>query len=938
MATTTATQSGIVLRRLRELMTAKDACALPDQQLLDRFVNHREELAFTALVRRHGPLVLGVCRRVLRHEHDAEDAFQATFLVLAQRAASINKRASVSSWLYQVAYHVANKTRKRTINRHKREERAAGRQQADALDEVTGRELLAVLDEELQRLPERDRSPLVLCYLQGLTRDEAARQLVCSESTLHRRLHGARERLRQRLERRGLTLPAALLATGATVATVPRTLAAATTKAAAGRAPVPAEVAGLVQGSLQTLTFGMVKAVAGAVLVAVLVAFGAVAIVPRPPAAAEEPPAASLKAPAAPAADEKKEMTVAGRVLDPDGMPLAEAKVAVLAGVRRFYRYQSLSSERALLGAGRTDAEGRFALKVERTSSDRNWGADVLAAAPGCGLGWESFDPDAERPETTIRLGPEQVVRGQLRDLQGQPAAKVPLQVVRVARVEAAEARLARMRAAEKERAEGNALKMRKDVSLRNEDIYLPAPLDDLPLWPAKVTTDEEGRFALRGVGRGVALTLSVRADRFASQTLDLEDTNEPEKATKFDKVLNPARLIEGRVTYADSGQPAANVEVRAWGRERARTDRDGRFRVSSAQGPMLSGEEKGILMAFPPEGEPYCNTQKEFHWPRGVVKHTLDLALLRGSLVRGKVTEEGTGKPVAGALVRYVAQQDNPNLNAAGAGPYNFANGRDMVATGADGTFRIAGLPGRGYLLIEGPDADYVLRENGGQRLLFQGKRGGPPWRSHGFVALDLKPDAEPLEAAVALRRGVTIEGELAGNDGKAISDLQVFCRLEGFSTHPVKVRGTRFELHGCDPEEKITVVFFDAVKSWGATATLSVREAGCTPVRVALAPCGSAQVRFLDKEGKPLADFYPGLFLVLAPKEGETEAQTLQVVSPFRRLGPHTDGEGSCTFSTLIPGATYRFGYADIATTFTAEAGKAMKMPDVVVPHSPK
>jgi hypothetical protein len=319
------------------------------------------------------------------------------------------------------------------------------------------------------------------------------------------------------------------------------------------------------------------------------------------------------------------------------------------------------------------------------------------------------------------------------------------------------------------------------------------------------------------------------------------------------------------------------------------------------------------------------------------VVKHTLDLALLRGSLVRGKVTEEGTGKPVAGAQVRYVAQQDNPNLNAAGAGPYNFANGRDMVATGADGTFRIAGLPGRGYLLIEGPDADYVLRENGGQRQLFQGKRGGAPWRSHGFVALDLQPDAEPPEAAVTLRRGVTLEGAVAGPDGQAVGDLQVFCRFEGFSTHPVKVRGNHFELHGCNPEEKITVVFFDAVKSWGATATLSAGEAGGKPVRVTMAPCGSAQVRFLDKEGKPLADFYPGLFLVLAPKEGETEAQTLQVVSPFRKLGPHTDGDGSCTFSTLIPGATYRFGYAEIATTFTAEAGKAVKVPDVVVQHPP-
>jgi hypothetical protein len=150
--------------------------------------------------------------------------------------------------------------------------------------------------------------------------------------------------------------------------------------------------------------------------------------------------------------------------------------------------------------------------------------------------------------------------------------------------------------------------------------------------------------------------------------------------------------------------------------------------------------------------------------------------------------------------------------------------------------------------------------------------------------------------------------------------------------------VRGNRFALHGCDPREKITVVLFDATKCWGATATLSAGEAGGKPVSVVLAPCGSAQVRFLDKEGKPLADFYPGLFLVLAPRERETAAQTLQVAAPFRKVGPHTDGDGYCTFSTLIPGATYRFGYAEIETTFTAEAGTTVKVPDVIVPHPPK
>src|SRR5262249_17481263 len=151
-----------------------------------------------------GPLVLGVCRRVLHNWHDAEDAFQATFLTLARKAASISKQDSVGGWLHQVAYNLALKAKAHAATRQARQRQAQNRPPDDPLTELTGRELLAVLDEELQQLPERYRAPLVLCYLEGRTRDEAARQLGWSLGTLKRRLEQARARLRGRLERRGL--------------------------------------------------------------------------------------------------------------------------------------------------------------------------------------------------------------------------------------------------------------------------------------------------------------------------------------------------------------------------------------------------------------------------------------------------------------------------------------------------------------------------------------------------------------------------------------------------------------------------------------------------------------------------------------------------------------------------------------------------------------
>src|SRR4051812_27222926 len=168
-------QPSAFVDRLRGRFLARDE----DGALVDAFLARRDEAAFEALVRRHGPLVLGVCRRVLGNSHDAEDAFQATFLVLARKASSISKRASLSSWLYQVAYRVALKGRARTATRQRYEQRADQRTTPDPLEELTGQELLAVLDEEMHQLPERYRAPLILCHLESRTCEEAARQLGC---------------------------------------------------------------------------------------------------------------------------------------------------------------------------------------------------------------------------------------------------------------------------------------------------------------------------------------------------------------------------------------------------------------------------------------------------------------------------------------------------------------------------------------------------------------------------------------------------------------------------------------------------------------------------------------------------------------------------------------------------------------------------------------
>ncbi|HEY7426047.1 MAG TPA: sigma-70 family RNA polymerase sigma factor [Gemmataceae bacterium] len=223
-----------ILSHLRALAGPPDDCG--DAELLERFLLSREEAAFAALVRRHGPLVLGVCRRMLRHEQDAEDAFQAAFLVLARKAGSIRNKESLAAWLYEVAYHIAARMRAETVRRNIHERQVAGMPRANADAEVTEREWVAVLDEELNRLPEKYRRPLVLCCLQAKTHAHAAQELGLPVGSISRLLGRARELLRERLSDRGFTVPAALLGTALTAETltaaVPHSLIVVTAQAA----------------------------------------------------------------------------------------------------------------------------------------------------------------------------------------------------------------------------------------------------------------------------------------------------------------------------------------------------------------------------------------------------------------------------------------------------------------------------------------------------------------------------------------------------------------------------------------------------------------------------------------------------------------------------------------------------------------------------------
>jgi RNA polymerase sigma factor (sigma-70 family) len=253
-----------VLQDLRKFVLRHEGAGLTDGQLLECFLRNRLEGAFTALVQRHGPMVMGVCCRVLPNVHDAEDAFQATFLVLARKAAGIVPPDAVAAWLHGVAYRTARKAKAMTARRRLKERQFRETRPTATTAKDAWEELQPLLDEELSRLPEKYQSAIVLCDLEGKTKKEAAGQLRCPEGTLSSRLTRGRRMLAKRLARRGVALPAGSLAVltgqGAASACVRTSLVVSTGKAAALFAGGHTTDPGAISPKVAALTEGVLKA------------------------------------------------------------------------------------------------------------------------------------------------------------------------------------------------------------------------------------------------------------------------------------------------------------------------------------------------------------------------------------------------------------------------------------------------------------------------------------------------------------------------------------------------------------------------------------------------------------------------------------------------------------------------------------------------------
>jgi RNA polymerase sigma factor (sigma-70 family) len=680
------------VRQLRGLAAAQSRPHESDEQLLSAFITRHDENAFAVLVRRYGPLVAGVCRRVLRHEQDAEDAFQATFLVLARRAAALRNKTALPSFLHGTAYRMALMAKRTAARRHKHENRAPTRSSDNPSDRLLWREVQALLDEEIARLPERFRSVFVLCCLESLGRTETARRLGLKEGTVSSRLAEARRRLQRRLSRRGVELTALLAATALTteaMAALPARLLGQTTRAA-----VTPAVAALAAQELSRLGMGKIQ-LAMLVLAASLLAgaglwayYGAGATPhPSPP---PQGGGESLLSPSPLVGEgwgggkaKDKAVEIRGRVLDPDGKPFA--------GARLLLRSDAAAKKTDLLVRATTDKDGFFRFTAKATDFNPQGKATLAATAERLGPDWIEVTAKPNR-DVTLRLVKDDVpIEGRILDLEGRPRAGVRVHVVGLTR--------------------GDLNAWMKVVLAYTSAIPKDINSDILGA-SASALSGKDGRFRLTGIGRERGVELTIRGPGIEWARLWAVTRPGPARGWRsgqeglygatFDWLAGPCKPITGTVRDKATGKPVEGLHVSSGNTLGATvlTDRQGRYR--------LNGVGKRGSYSVGAWGVPYLDSWRDdVPDTTGLEPLVVDFQVQCGLAITGHLLDKKTKKPVQG-WVQYLAFADNPNRKNFTLRNGLFTSFNDVVGrTKPDGSFQVIALPGPGLLSVRTDEAD---------------------------------------------------------------------------------------------------------------------------------------------------------------------------------------------------------------------------------------
>ena len=904
--------SPVLLDGFRRLFEGGVVGSLTDGQLLDGFGaggGDAAEPAFAALVERHGPMVLGVCRRLLGDHHLAEDAFQATFLILARRGPTIREGAALGGWLHRVARRVARRSKARS-DRWRRYERPEGREVAGpAVDPAEQAEVRAVIDAELDRLGASLRLPIILCDLEGWTHEEAAQQLRWPVGTVKSRLARGRRRLRDRLQRLGFA-PAGTLALGLglraaeAAPAVPVALGVLTVRGAvrfvAGRAAasvVASTATSLANQELLAMTLARWLLPATVVALGALAASGAVIlratpdpINPAPPQVAAVLPVAPGPAPAPPALL----LGATGRVLDPAGKPVSGATVLIREWsawrTRGFTpdQYEALNRGELIpdiLARTQTDAGGRFRLEgvagrpfpsiLEVGRTEFPW--DLVVLAEGHGVAHEHLTAVNQKRPLTLTLPAERLVRGRVVEPGGQPVAGAKISVNGVGRIGEDDQH------------------SQKTVGMLNLG-WSSVPLVALG--------GADGRFTLRGLPAEVQVSLIVLAPGHARDYLyyattdqrpaDLVDvsirsgqrteTPVPIRTGDLTIELQPAdhRLV-GRVIFEDGGKPVVGTKVFRFQQPVSDTDADGRFTIDE----LTAGPFELHVAAWKTNAVPLA-IQVEMPAEPKVIERTF--LLPRGGTLAGQVTDELTGRGVEGVELRYDAEFGPGDVwsffgcqgETDAAGRYQF------LAPAGRGKLEVVGVPpGQPPLPTRGVGESAAARFG----RVVQVSKGAT-------VATDF---TLPHGQGVALR--------VLGADDQPVVGAEV--RLMALFRNDKVVRRTddagRCELIGLDPAQSHTADILHPGRKIGARVIIPPHPAAAVAAR--LTPLGTVASRVLDDAGQPL--------------EGASVLLYADVEFPERYGMPISnmlaDGAGGFRFDRLLAGVDY---YLDVKADGHANA----------------
>jgi RNA polymerase sigma factor (sigma-70 family) len=874
-----------LLRHVHQLIANHTIGQLTDRQLLERFAAQRDEAAFALLVRRHGPMVLGLCRRLLGHEQDAEDAFQAVFLILARKAGSI-RQADVGGFLYRVAYHLAVRARGEAVKRKQRDKRGGVMSRADPMTDADGRDVRAVVDEELQRLPDELRSALVLYYLEGKTHEEAARLLNWSKRTLGRRLERGRELLRSRLLARGLTpmaaLTASLFAEGGVSAAVPATLATATVRTVLASKAAPA-IAALAEAGLSILSVSKAKAATLILLAASLLGGAGLwacldAASPRAAAPAEPPAAKASDKPKTtpPQRGAVKTVEIQGRVLGPNGKPKAGAKLLLLG-------------EDKIVELGVSAADGRFTVMVPKEAKSRR----LIARTDDAGIDFLYAGNLKPGKPVELRLVKDRPIRGRIVTTEGKPVAGARV-AVRNLRVYADNSLESFLIAWEKRR--GNS----------------EMPDGVKGLWPEGVvpfaaTTGADGRFVVRGVGseRVVLLRISgpgitstelwvVNRDGFDPKPYNQELRNHSPGRVLYGPwtmisgpdlsiVAESEKIIRGVVKDADTGkgQPGVKVWLLSSGDDdklfggllalplETRTDAEGRYEIHGAR-----KMKSYVLQVLKNPTTGYLGNHVRIEDTLGYQPITADVLVKKGVIVTGKVIDQSTGKPVPG-YVRTAVLNGNPFAKG-----YSIDNKYphmvEHAETGKDGTFRDVVIPGPVLLMgnvdltrLSGGEAEslgykqcvpdpkypkyFQTRSNG--TLSYFGLDGVPgAFGGNSCKVLDAKPGTTVVHQDLFVERESVQTVKIQDAEGRPLAGVWA-TGLRPERNGPVRIKSDSCPAYALESGKPRLMVFYERGRKLAGVLTLNGDEK--EPTVAKLGPTGAIRGRLLDADGKPLAGF---------------------------------------------------------------------------------